>query len=222
MGYGILRRGRGDLADTLGLTWVGVLVDDVVLPLSQQLPVTWITHSFGARAATTATRIGAGIRRDAAPRPPVTGSVDRLIGFQAAFSLLRLSEDRRCFYEDVHFPNACDRAKSIALTASKYDTATTTMLWADLAGNYRYFESFCRKNAGTLASCAAADETGAIGGGDDPDMKLLYLDASQLIRFRAPRANGGAHSDIVRPATGRPLWTLMAVPPASAPAPPTR
>jgi hypothetical protein len=211
-----------DLADTLGLTWVGVLVDDVVLPLSQQLPVTWITHSFGTRAATIATCIGPAIRRTVAPRRPVTGSIDRLIGFQAAFSLLRLSEERRYFYEDVHLPNACDRAKSIVLTTSKYDTATKTILWADLAGSYRHFKSFCRKYAGTLASCAAVDETGAIDGAHDPRMKLLYLDASQLIRYRAPRTDGGAHSDIFRPAVGRLLWTLMATPPASAPAPPTR
>jgi hypothetical protein len=211
-----------DLADTLGLTWVGVLIDDVVLPLSQQLPVTWITHSFGARTATTATCIGPVIRRHAAPRSPVTGRIDRLIGFQAAFSLLRFSEDRRYFYEDVHFPNGCDRAKSIVLTTSKYDTATTTILWADLAGSYRQFKSFCRKNAGTLASCATVDESGAIVGADDPRMKLLYLDASGLIRFRAPRTDGGAHSDIFRPDAGRLIWNLMATPPGSATAAPNR
>jgi hypothetical protein len=208
-----------DLADTLGLTWVGVLVEDVVLPLSNQLPVIWINHSFGARTATTATCIGPVIRHNAARRPAVTGSVDRLIGFQAAFSLLRLSEDRRYFYEDVHYPNHCDRAKSIVLTTSRHDTATTTILWADLAGNFRYFKSFCRKNAGTLASCAEVDETGAIEGGYDPRMKLLYLDASRLIRFRAPRTDGGAHSDIFRPGAGRLIWSLMATPPGSAPAP---
>jgi hypothetical protein len=53
-------------------------------------------------------------------------------------------------------------------------------------------------------------------------MKLLYLDASGLIRFRAPRTDGGAHSDIFRPATGRLIWNLMATPPGSATAAPNR
>jgi hypothetical protein len=211
-----------DLADTLGLTWVGVLADEIVLPLSRQLPVTWITHSFGARAATTATCIGPVIRRDAAPYAQPAGAIERVIGFQSAFSLKRFDPERRHFYEDVHFPNDCDRARSIVLTTSKYDTATTTILWADLAGNYRYFKSFCRKNAGTLASCTEVDETGAINGAYDPRMKLLYLDASGLIRFRAPRTDGGAHSDIFRPAAGRLIWNLMATPPGSATAAPNR
>jgi hypothetical protein len=203
-----------DLADTLGLTWVGVLTDEVALPLSKQLPVTWITHSFGARAATTATCIGPAIRRSTAPyaRPP--GALARLIGFQAAFSLQRFSPEQRYIYEDVHFTNNCDRARSIVLTSTRYDTASRSILWADLAGNYRYFRSFCRKHAGKRVNCTAVDAAGAITGTVDPHIKLLYLDASELIRYRAPGTDGGAHSDIFRPPVGRLIWQLMAMPAA--------
>jgi hypothetical protein len=206
-----------DLADTLGLTWVGVLTDEVVLPLSETLPTTYITHSFGARAATTAICIGPAIRRNAAARRQATGSIDRLIGFQAAFSLQRFREDRLIFfYEDVYFPNDCARAKSIALTTSRHDTATSTVLWADLAGNFRYFKSFCRKNAGKLVSCTSVDETGRIENDYDPRMKVLYLDATKLVSFRAPGSDGGAHSDIFRPPAGRLIWNLMSTRPSRA------
>ena len=40
-------------------------------------------------------------------------------------------------------------------------------------------------------------------------MKVLYLDATDLIRYRAPGTNGGAHSDIFRLPTGRLIWNLI-------------
>jgi hypothetical protein len=201
-----------DLADILGLTWVGVLTDEVLLPLSTRVPVTWITHSFGARAATTATCIGPAIRRGAGFYERPEGVIERVIGFQAAFSLMRFDPKRRYVYEDVHFPNDCDRARSIVLTTSRHDQASKSILWADLAGNYRYFKSFCRRQSGVAVSCAAVDETGAIEGSHDPAARLLYLDATRLIRFRAPGTDGGSHSDIFRPPAGRLVWSLMATP----------
>jgi hypothetical protein len=210
-----------DLADILGLTWVGVLTDDVLLPLSERVPVTWITHSFGARTATTATCIGPAIRRQAGPYTRPAGTIERVIGFQAAFSLKRFDPEQRYGYEDVHFPDDCDRARSIVLTASRYDQASKTIVWADFAGNHRYYRSFCRRYAGAQVSCAAVDEEGTIEGDHDPTAPLLYLDATRLIRFRAPGTDGGSHSDIFRPPAGRLLWSLMATPPAR-PHPPAR
>jgi hypothetical protein len=200
-----------DLADTLGLSWIGVLAEEVVLPLSTRLPAVFITHSFGTRAATTAVCIGPAIRRDGREaRKPAQGTVDRIIGFQPAFSLQRLKKEQLVFfYEDIHFPNDCDRARSIVLTTSRHDTATRAILWADLAGNHRYFRSFCRKNAGTLVSCTSVDEDGNIEDEFDRSMKVLYLDATKLIRYRAPGTNGGAHSDIFRSPTGRLIWSLI-------------
>lgn len=207
-----------ELADTLGLTWVGVLADEIALPMSASLPTVFITHSFGTRAATTALCIGPAIRRDAGSsraRPP--GAIDRLLGFQAAFSLQRFLEKRLFFfYEDVYFPNDCDRVKSIVLTTSRHDKATRAILWADLAGNYRYFRSFCRSYSGKLVSCASVDATGAIEGTYDESMKVLYLDATELIRFEAPGTDGGSHSDIFRPPVGRFIWNLIAAPPSGA------
>jgi hypothetical protein len=176
------------------------------------VPVTWITHSFGARAATTATCIGPAIRRGAGAYERPEGAIERVVGFQAAFSLKRFDPERRYLYEDVHFPNDCDRARSIVLTTSRHDQASKSILWADLAGNYRYFRSFCRRHSGAGVSCAAVDGTGRIEGSHEPAAKLLYLDATRLIRFRAPGTDGGSHSDIFRPPAGRLVWSLMATP----------
>jgi hypothetical protein len=206
-----------DLADTLGLTWVGVLTDEVVLPLSRQLHTTYITHSFGARAGTTAICIGPAIRRDRRPRPRPDGAIDRLVGFQAAFSLQRFLQERLFwFYEDVYFPDDCARARSVVLTTTVHDSASKTILWADLAGNPTYFKRFCRRQTGRLVSCTTVDASGAIDGPYDPRMKVLYLDATRLLRYRAPGTDGGAHSDVFRPPIGRLLWSLMAEPPAAA------
>lgn len=206
-----------DLADTLGLSWIGVLADELVLPLSTRLSTVFITHSFGTRAATTAVCIGPAIRRDKREALRSTeGAVDRIIGFQPAFSLQRFKKEQLVFfYEDIYFPNDCGRARSIVLTTSRHDTATRAIVWADLGGNFRYFKSFCRKNSGTIVSCTSVDENGNIESEYDKSMKVLYLDATKLIRYRAPGTNGGAHSDIFRLPTGRLIWTLISEDPSA-------
>lgn len=208
---GVAYANMADLADTLGLSWIGVLANEIVVPLSSRLATAFITHSFGARAATTAVCIGPAIRRD--PNKPLQlkpGAIDRIIGFQPAFSLQRFKDKQLIFfYEDIHFPNDCDRARSIVLTTSRHDTATRAILWADLGGNYRYFRSFCRSNSGTIASCTSVDLNGNIEGDYDRSMKVLYLDASELIRYRAPGTDGAAHSDIFRLPAGRLIWQLI-------------
>ena len=213
-----------ELADMLGLTWVGALSEEIVLPLSGKLDTTFVTHSFGSRTAATAVCIGPAIRRNPAlPRQPLAGSVDRLIGFEAAFSLQRFEKDRLFFfYEDVHFANQCNHARMIVLTSSVHDLASKSIVWADFAGNYRYYRSYCEANPKPKVACASVDEHGNLQNEYDKGKKLLFLDATRLIAFKAPGTDGGAHSDIFRPETGRLIWNLMAkrapgtAPPASA------
>ena len=211
-----------ELADTLGLTWLGVITEEAVLPLSGKLPVSFLTHSFGSRAAVTAVCVGPVIRRsEAAAHTPVTGSVDRLIGFQAALSLQRFKDQRHFIYEDVRFPDHCPRARSIVVTTSRHDSAVRTIIWADLAGNYRYYRSFCRRNSGTIVSCAAVSESGTIEGEYDETMRVLYLDASKVVRYTAPGTEGSAHSDIFRPPAGQLIWNLISKRPPGAQKPGT-
>jgi hypothetical protein len=201
-----------NLADTLGLTWLGVVNDHIVRPLSARLSTIYISHSFGARAALTAACIGPAIRRGGT-RAPRSGApaVGRVIAFQAAFSLERFHEEPpNIVYEDVYFPDQCEGARSIVLTTSEHDVATRLIVWADLAGNHAYFTSFCDSDGGSLVTCTAVDERGEIEGAYDADKKVLYLDATKLIRFRAPGTEGGGHSDIFRAATGNLIWNLIA------------
>lgn len=206
-----------NLADILGLTWLGVLTDEIVIPLEGHLDTVFITHSFGSRAASTAICVGPVIRRTAEKaRAPVAGQVDNLIGFQAAFSLQRFKKERLMpFYEDIYLPEDCVRARSLVLTASVHDTATRTVLWADLAGNYRYYQGFCRSNE-ALVTCRKIDQNGNIEGPLDARRRVLYLDASELIRYRAPGTDGGAHSDTFRPEVGNLLWNVISEPAANA------
>lgn len=211
-----------ELADTLGLTWLGVITEEAVLPLSGKLPVSFLTHSFGSRAAVTAVCVGSVIRRsEAAAHTPVPGSVDRLIGFQAALSLQRFRDQRHFIYEDVRLPDHCPRARSIVVTTSRHDSAVRTIIWADLAGNYRYYRSFCRRNSGTIVSCAAVSESGTIEGEYDETMRVLYLDASKVVRYTAPGTEGSAHSDIFRPPAGQLIWNLISKRPPGAQKPGT-
>ena len=211
-----------NLADTLGLTWLGVLTDEIVAPLGDRLDTVFITHSFGARAASTAICIGPAIRRSAeGARTPVQEKVGHLIGFEPAFSLQRFKKERVIFfYEDIYFPDDCAHARSIVLTTSVHDLATKTILWADLAGNYSYYRSFCRSNS-AFVDCRPVDRNGNIEGPFDAGKRLLYLDASELIHFKAPGTDGGAHSDVFRPEVGNLLWHLISGSTATAQSNPT-
>jgi hypothetical protein len=40
-------------------------------------------------------------------------------------------------------------------------------------------------------------------------MRVLYLDASKVVRYTAPGTEGSAHSDIFRPPAGQLIWNLI-------------
>ena len=70
-------------------------------------------------------------------------------------------------------------------------------------------------------SCAAVGESGAIEGEYDETMRVLYLDASKVVRYTAPGTDGSAHSDIFRPPTGQLIWNLISKRPPGAQKPGT-
>jgi hypothetical protein len=47
-------------------------------------------------------------------------------------------------------------------------------------------------------------------------MRVLYLDASKVIRYTAPGTDGNAHSDIFRPPAGQLIWNLISKRPPAA------
>jgi hypothetical protein len=201
---------KADEADRLGLSWLGILMHEVIIPLSSQLPTSIISHSFGTRALSMATCVGPAIRNGEMPRVYAEGQIEKLIGFGAAFSLERLRDKSIPFYEDINYPNACDKAKSLVLTTTDKDTAVKLAVWADLAGHHGYYEPYC--NSAELPytiACGKADIEGNLQIPYQTAPQLFYIDTSELMRYAIPGTQGGAHSDIFRPEVGRMLWTIL-------------
>lgn len=198
-------------ADKLGLTWVGVLIQDVIGPLSKSITTVAISHSFGARALSMATCIGPAIRREGAIHPLNNDRViDYFIGLEAAFSLERFNDDVYPIYEDIYYPDACSRAGKMILTVSKHDAASPNAFWADHAGNYSFYRSFCESEKEFEVTCVQSDSRGRIGETHARSGRLIYIDTSDIMRFDVPGTNWAGHSDIFRPPTGRLIWRLIA------------
>lgn len=201
---------KADEADRLGLSWLGVLMHDVIIPLSEQIPTSVISHSFGTRALSMATCVGPAIRNGERPRLYAEGQIEKLIGFGAAFSLERLRNKVIPLYEDINYPNACEKVRSLVITASDKDSAVQLAIWADLAGNYAYYGEYCdSKKLPYRVSCAKANSEGHLQIPYDTAPKLFYIDTSELMRYAIPGTQGGSHSDIFRPQVGRMLWTIL-------------
>lgn len=200
---------KADEADRLGLSWLGVLMHEVIIPLSAQIRTSIISHSYGTRALSMATCVGPAIRNGDQPRRRASGQIEKLIGLGAAFSLERLSDTFMPFYEDINYPHACDKVKSLVITTTQNDSALKLALWADLAGNYNYFDTYCKARLPYSVYCATADEEGNLETPYDTAPKLFYIDTSALMRYTAPGTQGGAHSDIFRPEVGRMLWSIL-------------
>jgi hypothetical protein len=206
----IAYRFKADEADRLGVSWLGVLMHEVIIPLSDQISTNIIAHSFGARALSMATCIGPAISNGGNALSRATGRIDKLIGLGAAFSLERLRDKKIMFYEDINYPNACDRVKTLVITATDYDTALKLVIWADHAGNYKYYKRYCSSlDFPYSISCGVADSEGNIEIPYEVAPRMFYVDTTELMRYEISGTQGGAHSDIFRPEIGRMLWTLL-------------
>ena len=199
-----------DRADILGLTWLGILLNEAVLPLSDRIEVNVIAHSFGARAASMGLCVGpALLRPDRGPRqPPVVGHVDTFIGLAPAFSLHRFVDKDYVFYESVHYPDYCPRINRFVFTASSNDHAYDPVFWNDAVGDHDYMLRFCAHEQPVDVTCVDASADGTLSG-MVPASKIVYIDTSALMRYQMPETKGGGHSDIYRPAIGRLLWQLL-------------
>lgn len=201
---------KADEADRLGLSWIGVLLHEVIIPLSDKIPTGIISQSFGTRALSMGACVGPAIRNGAHPIVRATDQIDVLIGVGAAMSLERLRTRKLFLYEDVSYPNACDRVKSFAITTTDHDIAIKYAVWADLAGNYNYFKPMCNDHRLPYSLyCTRADNAGNIELNNGVVPKLIYIDTTELMPFSVPGTQGGAHSDMFRPETGRMLWRVL-------------
>jgi pimeloyl-ACP methyl ester carboxylesterase len=199
-----------DRADILGLSWLGVLMDEVVKPLSDRLKVTVIAHSFGSRAASMAVCVGPALLRSNQSLVDLRGhgKIDNFIGLAPAFSLSRFEEIDGLFYENIFYRDYCPPVERFVFTASSNDGAFAPVFWSDSAGDHDNMEEYCERKHPVSVKCSAATPGGDIKG-YDALARVNYIDTSELMRFTMPGTEGGGHSDIYRPEIGKLLWTLI-------------
>ncbi len=197
-----------DRADAIGLSWLGILFSDVILPLSDRIEVTVIAHSFGARAATMALCVGPMLSRDGGRGQPAQARVENFIGLAAAFSLERFRQNKNIFYEDIYYHEFCPKIERFVFTSSDSDHAFLPVFWSESVGDHEFMRKFCEGEQPISVSCTAADAQGVVNA-FDASAKISYIDTSQLMKFTMPGTEGGGHSDIYRAETGRLLWSLI-------------
>lgn len=191
-------------ADEIGMSWANVLLNRVLAPVKRAtgVRVVVVGHSFGARmtsrAAFSAPLLGERIE-------PV---VDLLIGLQGAYSFQRyVASEETGSPEGIEGAPYADFRRFVGkavLTAARGDEAVKA------AGHGPFFvgssEVFERTKSASLAPLfehrvAAADGSVATHGCDRS--RLLYVDASAVIKVAQPHSMGGTHSDIFKPQIGR-------------------
>ena len=199
-----------DRADTLGISWLGTILGDVVAPLSERIRVTVIAHSFGARAASMGLCIGSALKRDKKQDPlqESGGVVNDFIGLSPAFSPERFDNKERWFYENVYYKDYCPKIRRFVFTTSAHDAAFRPVVWSAMVGEHSYREQFCRSEHPVAVSCVTSSMQGEIHG-FDASAKFSYIDTSALMRFDVPGTEGDSHSDIYRPEIGRLIWAVI-------------
>ena len=200
---------KADDADEVGLIPVNVFLHEVLRPIKNQFPednlkIVVIGHSFGARIASRAAYSGDSLRSIQQSQ----GTVDLLIGLQSAFSINRFLADKG--QEGAPY-RVFTKVNHVVLTASAGDEAVKTSFWAVTAGDLESHAEACRDHP-DLFDCRSVDADGQWAGNPAPglpDNRIVYVNASDLVRYNASGTGGGAHSDIYRPQMGRFIWNVI-------------
>ena len=199
-----------DRADILGISWLGVLLNDAIMPLSDRIEVTVIGHSFGARAASMGLCVGPAILRNDEQRNERqhSGKIENFVGLASAFSLSRFVEEDYLFYENVYYRDYCPTIKRFVFTASSNDSAFGPIFWSDTVGDHEQMVKYCNQKQPVSIVCTTSTTDGSING-YDRSAKISYIDTSSLMRYTMPGTEGGGHSDIYRPEIGKLLWGVI-------------
>lgn len=216
-------------ADELGMTWLNVLLNDVLFKVKARAPknnhgvplkIVAIGHSFGARATSRAVFSSPLLVANKADDKPKT-SVDLMVLLEGAFSMNRFSKDNGVEGSPYRDYATLGGLKTV-LTSSEHDGAVSTGFWAPFAGSSKSFEKSCSSNDPSAAKvhCVPAVHAATacpeklrdlaidVPGLNDAN-RLYYVDASNMISCNAPGTGGGAHSDIYRPVMGQFIFNLI-------------
>ena len=192
-------------ADEVGFSWMGAIIHEALGNLKNKKPIIVIGHSFGARATSMATCVGPAISRDG--RLMDRNQIDLLISLQGAFSINRLFKDSGI--EKIKYSETCKNARTLTMTASKYDFAVDAGWWVPASGDESSYDEVCHKRKTEEIGCIKVLQNGDIDFERVSGKRVIYLQADDLIRFNAYKSGGGAHSDIYRNQTGAMLWNLI-------------
>jgi hypothetical protein len=206
-------------ADEIGFVWANALINRHLSSLRARTSEnTWpvfkvvaIGHSLGARLMTRAAFSGPALN----PPVSVQDGVDLVIGLQGAFSMNRFLAERKSGKEGAPYANFKDLRGRVVLTWSEHDSANpkaNLLAGANYAGaknghkrafddKYRHhFDFYTVSELGALTP-----DEGATGQGK----KVVYIDASRLVKYEVLGAGGKAHSDIYNAYIGGMLGTLI-------------
>lgn len=202
---------KAEDADQIGLSWLGALMHETIPGAIEdagtKTPVIAIGHSFGSRAMSTAVCAGPVIY-DAQPIQP-TAKTAFLINYQGAFLSKRLFE--KVSDHGMHYPQRCQNAQRLFLTASKFDHAITRPVWGAYAGSKAAYLNECSE-INPQIECRVANSDGNLQSSDRKSARIVYIDADALIAENAHDTGGGAHSDIFRPEHGFLLRNMLELP----------
>jgi hypothetical protein len=182
-------------ADKLGLTWLGVLLQETLPKANTKLPVIVVGHSFGSRASSVAACVGPAIYQNNPQNNLADNNINTLMNYEGAFKINRLFKEED---NGIHYSNQCKNVSNVVLTASSLDSAVNDAIWGNYAGNVASFDKYC-KNSQIRCKTAKSDGEFDANPSEQPsDSNITYIDASKLIDENAYNTGGGAHNDIYR------------------------
>jgi hypothetical protein len=191
-------------ADEYGAVWGRRMVSDVggaakaacAKTPGCDVKLVVVGHSFGARAMSQA------VFSPGAPKV-----ADLLLLLQPAFSKNRFLPARS--WEDAPYRHPQDHVGKVVMTASDTDKANPLAFWSEHGGGELARWDACALDR-DLFDCRAVDQDGKVDlSVASPPRKVMYLDASQLVKYQMIGTGGGSHSDIYRPPVGRLSWDLI-------------
>ncbi|MBO6825172.1 MAG: hypothetical protein JJ879_03155 [Sneathiella sp.] len=227
-------RNKANDADEVGMSWLGVLLHDVLVGVRNQvdreqgryIPIIAVGHSFGARAVTRGVFTGPAIapNPETAPIDNYNRVADLVIGLQGAFSKNRFHPKGGKGEEDQPYDHFRDQAGQTLLTASRHDSVIGLSFWSETAGNDDSWNDECKAGAvsdNPLFNCQNVAEKSeflttlrnlprkACIGNDPTSCRIQYVRMDPIVRFNAAETGGGAHSDIYRAPIGQLTWEMI-------------
>lgn len=197
-------------ADEVGAVWENILINRVIRDIKTRadFKVVVIGHSFGARASSRAVFSRALVTSE----PGKT--VDLLIGLQGAYSFQRYGKstptERVSGIEGAPYRDFPAMAGMTVLTASTFDTAVTKAFHAEyFVGSSETLALSKTAQHSPPFSYDVTDNEGKLAAVNCDSQRILYIDASSIVKGGVPGSMAGAHSAIYTPEMGNLIFQLI-------------